>query len=147
MPFLHQFIRPTLPVRCSIYPTWKRSGYGTLFGFLIALLPVDLVSCLSFLNTVRSRALVVGNARYPLRSYQSCFAFQLPSTPSSNPQMQPFKFALQLFLASALAVCAVKNITVDDFDPRIVYTPPSAWTHLAVGCLSTSLSSADLWAP
>jgi len=43
--------------------------------------------------------------------------------------MQSFKFALWSFLASALAVCAVKNITVDDFDPRIVYTPSSVWVH------------------
>jgi len=47
--------------------------------------------------------------------------------------MLSFKFALRSFLASALAVCAVKNITVDDFDPRIVYTNPSVWTHESDG--------------
>ena len=58
--------------------------------------------------------------------------------------MQSIKFALWSFLASGLAVCAVKNITVDDFDPRIVYTPSSAWTHENVSYLSPSLASADL---
>ena len=47
--------------------------------------------------------------------------------------MQSFKLALLSLLASALAVCAVKNITVDDFDPRIVYSP-TGWIHENVGC-------------
>jgi len=46
-----------------------------------------------------------------------------------TPPMPSFKFALWSFLASTLAVCAFKNITVDDFDPRIVYTPSSTWIH------------------
>ena len=60
--------------------------------------------------------------------------------------MQPFKLALRSFLAGALAVCAVKNITVDDADPRILYSPVSAWDRYQVGCFSNSLASADLWA-
>jgi len=43
--------------------------------------------------------------------------------------MHSFNFALWSFLASISAVRAVKNITVDDFDPRIVYSDPSVWIH------------------
>jgi len=58
--------------------------------------------------------------------------------------MQPFTFALWSCLANALAACAVKNITVDDFDQRIVYSGSSVWIHENVGTLSTSLAIADL---
>ena len=46
--------------------------------------------------------------------------------------MYSFKLALSLCFANALAIRAVKNITVDDFDPRIVYSNPSVWRHESV---------------
>jgi len=40
-----------------------------------------------------------------------------------------FRLGLSSCLAGALAVRAIKNITVDDFDPRIIYSNSSGWTH------------------
>ena len=65
--------------------------------------------------------------------------------------MRFFIFGLWSCLASALAVRAVKNITVDDFDRRIVYSNSSGWVHENVLCLLLCLSlyhplaSADPW--
>ena len=124
-------------------PVENKSGgrFLTPHAILLSFLSVVLwVSRLPFLNIVRSRASVVGNARHLLVLLgQSCFAFKSLSPQVPIPPMQSFKFALWSFLASALAVCAVRNITVDDFDPRIVYTPSSVWTHENVSLVASLL--------
>jgi hypothetical protein len=80
-----------------------------------------------------------------LRFRSFLFAFQLLLHQEPTPPMRSFKVSILLSLASALVVCAVKNITVDDFDPRIVYSP-TGWLHENVGCPPpTPLASADLW--
>ena len=65
--------------------------------------------------------------------------------------MHFFIFGLWSWLASISAVRAIKNITVDDFDPRIVYSNNSGWVHENVLYLLLSLSlyhplaGADPW--
>jgi len=65
--------------------------------------------------------------------------------------MYLFIYGLWSCLAGALAVHAIKNITVDDFDPRIVYSNASGWTHenvqypLLYLWLYQPPASADLW--
>ena len=56
--------------------------------------------------------------------------------------MIPTTFVLWSCLAGALAVLADRNITVDDFDPRIVYTGP--WKHENVSAPLPSPTSTDL---
>ena len=92
---------------------------------------VVLWSVCLFYQRRQERSVVVVDSHYPPLLGRSCFTFEHPFAPA--PSMQSFKFAIQSFLVSALAVCAVKNITVDDFDPRIVYKP-SVWVHENVGC-------------